>query len=273
MFLYFESTKMPSYSMKLLLCLILQFFTYNLHAQEIDLFIMAGQSNMQGWRSDAAQYPVDRHSSDKQIPFYFEALDYSSSKQTWQTLSPQLGHFKQGHFGPEITFARALLRSNMQPAIFKYSSGGSSIKKQWKAPGHRGQYDDMVVHLKRAISQLQDQGYTVIPRALIWIQGESDAINLQLSQEYYWHLKKMLTHFRNNVIRQPNLPVILSVDEQHPRIQLRPQVVDAQIKLSLEDDSISFVSMRGLEKSDVTHLTARGTIAQGKRLYSTYKGF
>lgn len=261
---------MSSYSMKLLLCLTLQLFTLNVDAKQLDLFILAGQSNMQGWRSDAAQYPIDKRNQDSQIPFYFEALDYSSSNNNWQTLGSQLGHFKQGHFGPEVTFARALKQSNMNPVIFKYSSGSSSIKMQWKAPGQRGQYDDMIVHLKQAIQQLKKQGHTVVPRAFVWIQGESDANNQQLSQEYYWHLKKLLTHLRNNVLRKPTLPVILSVDEQHPRVKLRPQVVDAQLQLSLEDDTISFVSMNGLEKSDVTHLTAKGTIEQGKRLFENY---
>ena len=82
--------------------------------------------------------------------------------------------------------------------------------------------------------------------------------------------KKLLTDLRNNVLRNPNLPVILSIDEQHPRVKLIPQVVDAQLKLSSEDDSITFVSMQGLQKSDVTHLTAKGTIAQGKRIYQTF---
>jgi len=261
---------MPSYSMKLFLYLSLQLFTLSANADQFDLFIMAGQSNMQGWRSDAAQYPADVRDLDSQIPFYFEALDYSSSNNNWQTLAPQLGHFKQGHFGPEVTFARALKRRNFNPVIFKYSSGSSSIKMQWKAPGHKGQYDDMINHLNQAIKQLKSQGHTVIPRAFIWIQGESDANNQQLAQEYYWHLKKLLNHLRNNVLKQPNLPVILSVDEQHPRVQQHPQVIDAQLQLSSEDDSISFVSMFGLEKSDVTHLTARGTLEQGRRLFQNY---
>ena len=261
---------MQSYSMKLLVCVYLHLFTFTVYAEQYDLFIMAGQSNMQGWRSDAAQYPVDRQNIDPKIPFYFKALNYSSSNNSWQSLHSQLGHFKQGHFGPEVSFARAIKNAQMNPAIFKYSSGSSSIKLQWKAPGHRGQYDDMVLQLKQAIHQLESQGHTVVPQAFIWIQGESDANSTQLAQEYYWHLKKLLVHLRNNVLRQPDLPVILSVDEQHPRVQLRPQVVDAQIKLSMEDDSISFMSMHGLEKSDVTHLTARGSIAQGKRLYQSY---
>lgn len=252
----------------LLICLL---FSSVLQAKPIDLFIMAGQSNMQGWRSDAAAYPNDAIHLDKSIPFYFEALHYSSSNKEWQTLAPQLGHFRQGHFGPEITFARLLKKAHFKPAIFKYSSGGSSIKTDWRGPGGKGLYDDMVSNIKTAIQRLKDQGDQVNIRALVWIQGESDADSDQLANEYYWHLRKMLHHLRTNVLRKPRLPVILSVDEQHPRVQLRPQIVDAQIKLAFEDPNITFVSMTGLEKSDVTHLTARGTIQQGKRIFTAFK--
>ena len=232
---------------------------------------MAGQSNMQGWRSDAASYPADPNSQDIKIPFYYEALEYSSSNRHWEALGPQKGHFEKGHFGPEISFARALSRTKMRPAIFKYSSGGSSIKLDWKAPGHNGMYDDLVRNLYTAIHALKDQGHTVVPRAFIWIQGESDSYTEQQANEYYWRLKKLLTHLRNKVLRTPALPVILSVDELHPRIQLQPKIVDAQKLLASEDPTISFMSMRGLEKYDVTHLTAKGTINQGVRLYKLYK--
>ena len=258
--------------MRKLILLLTLLFSVQAQSKQIDLFIMAGQSNMQGWRSDAAQYPRDPQHLDQRIPFYFEAINYSSSHQQWQTLAPQMGHFRSGHFGPEITFARAALRSKMNPAIFKYSSGGSSIKLDWKGPGQHGMYDSMVSNLKIAMQELKQQGHTVVPRAIIWIQGESDADSDQLAQEYYWHLRKMLHHLRNSVLHKPNLPVILSVDEQHPHVQLRPQVVDAQLKLTMEDDHMTFVSMYGLEKSDVTHLTARGTIQQGKRLFDSLKG-
>jgi hypothetical protein len=257
--------------MKLLLCFYLHILTFGTQADQIDLFIMAGQSNMQGWRSDAADYPSDPKYQDMNIPFYFEALNYSSSNKKWGTLGPQLGHFKNGHFGPEVSFARALQNTELTPAIFKYSSGGTSIKMSWKAPGQNGLYDDMVRNLNKAIHLLRNQGHTVIPRAFIWIQGESDAESVELANEYYWRLKKMLSHLRSKVLKKPTLPVILSVDEQHPHVKVRTEVVNAQIRLANEDPSISFMSMNGLEKYDVTHLTAKGTIRQGMRLYNAYK--
>lgn len=234
---------------------------------------MAGQSNMQGWRSNAAQYPADQYHQDQQILFYFEALNYSSSGKQWITLQKQPGHFRAGHFGPEISFARAALNARYKPAIFKYSSGGSNLKYNWKAPGHHGMYDDMIKNLKHAIQALTLQGYTVKPRAIIWIQGESDAKNPQLANQYYNNLKQLLRHLRNNVLHMPKLPVILSVDEQHHDVVLNPQVVDAQIQLSMEDASIAFISMHGLEKADGTHLTARGTIRQGKQLFNAFQSF
>ena len=242
------------------------------YADNIDLFIMAGQSNMQGWRSDAASYPADKSHLDKRIPFYFKALNYDSSHKKWETLRPQKGHFRKGHFGPEVSFSRALFKNKqLRPAIFKYSSGGSSLKKDWKVAGKGGLYDDMVTNLIKAIKALEKKGHKVTPRAIVWIQGESDADNEKLATEYYWHLKRMLTHLRNNVLHKPQLPVILSVDEQHPRVQKNPQVVDAQIRLAIENNTMSFVSMMGLEKYDATHLTAKGTIQQGQRIFSAYK--
>jgi hypothetical protein len=54
-------------------------------------------------------------------------------------------------------------------------------------------------------------------------------------------------------------------------VQIQPEIVEAQKQLASEDQSITFMSMNGLEKYDVTHLTAKGTINQGQRLFQAYK--
>ncbi len=257
-------------SKKLLFCLCLLLSPSLLFANDIDLFIMGGQSNMQGWRSDAAQYPQNGIRLDADIPFYWEAVDYASSKGEWATLGPQAGHFAKGHFGPEVTFARQLKRSNFHPAIFKYSYGSSNLRDVWKAPGKGGLYDKMTQQLQRAIARLKAQGHRVNIRAFVWIQGESDADTDQLAADYYYNLRTMLWHFRRNIVRNPQLPILIGVDEQHPRVVLRPSVVAAQKRIAAEDPNIVFISMRGLEKSDVTHLTAKGVIAQGRRIYNSY---
>ena len=239
-------------------------------AAKIDLHIMAGQSNMQGWRSDARFYPPDPRHFDKQIPFYFEAVDYSSSQRFWDNLRPQEGHFLKGHFGPEVTFARAVKNHGFNPAIFKFSFGSSSIETVWKSPGQNGLYDRMVRELQLSIRLLKQMGHQVNIRSFTWIQGETDASNDVLASHYYQNLKRMLKHFRHAVVRNPSLPVILGVDEQHPHVKLRPQVVKAQQRLSKEDRNTAYTSMYGLEKSDSTHLTARGVLQHGQRIFQAY---
>ncbi len=255
---------------KLLFNLILLLSPSLLFADDIDLFIMAGQSNMQGWRSDAAQYPKNGIAYDKDIPFYWEAVDYASSKGEWSSLEPQAGHFLKGHFGPEVSFARQLKRASFNPAIFKYSFGSSNLRDVWKAPGKGGLYDKMAVQLKQAIKKLKKQGHTVKIRAFIWIQGESDADTDKLANTYYNNLHTLLNHMRHNVVKNDKLPILLGVDEQHPRVKLRPLIVETQKRIAAEDSNIIFTSMMGLEKSDVTHLTAKGVIQHGKRLFNSY---
>ncbi|MGB1309567.1 MAG: sialate O-acetylesterase [Leucothrix sp.] len=249
---------------------LLAILSVSAHAATIDLHIMAGQSNMQGWRSDAKFYPADPRQLDLKIPFYFEAVDYSSSQRYWDNLRPQEGHFLKGHFGPEVTFARSVKSYGFNPAIFKFSFGSSSIETVWKAPGQNGLYDRMIRELRQSISLLKQTGNTVNIRSFTWIQGETDASNDQLASHYYNNLKRMLHHFRRVVAKNPNLPVILGVDEQHPHVKLRPQVVHAQQRLSKENRHTAYTSMYGLEKSDVTHLTARGVIQHGQRIFQAY---
>ncbi len=249
---------------------LLTILSLSASAASIDLHIMAGQSNMQGWRSDAKFYPPDRNRQDSQIPFYFEAVDYSSSQRFWDSLRPQEGHFLQGHFGPEVTFARSVKSYGFNPAIFKFSFGSSSIETVWKAPGQNGLYDRMIRELQLSIRLLKQMGNQVNIRSFTWIQGETDASNDRLANHYYNNLRRMLNHFRHVVIRNPSLPVILGVDEQHPHVKLRPQVVKAQQRLAREDRNTAYTTMYGLEKSDVTHLTARGVVQHGQRIFQAY---
>ena len=103
-------------------------------ADEINLFVMAGQSNMQGYQGDAAAYPADPKGLDRRVPFYWVTPTFSSSSGKWTHLKAQGGRFDKGHFGPEVTFARALVEAGYRPAIFKFSKGPSSLAGTWRAP-------------------------------------------------------------------------------------------------------------------------------------------
>jgi hypothetical protein len=241
-----------------------------LRAEKVHVFIVAGQSNAQGWQGDAAFYPKDSTQADKNIRFYWQTPGYSSSAGKWTTLRAQGGRFRNGHFGPEVTFARSLKSKGYNPAIFKYTLGSTSLANNWKRPGHDGMYDQMVKELAHALSLLAKDGHEVGVRGFVWIQGESDAQTAAMAGAYEGALKSLIVDLRKNVTKTAKLPTILGVDEQHPWVKKNGAVVHAQKMLAEADPQITFTTMMGLEKADGTHLTPGGLEKHGEVIFNAY---
>lgn len=246
-------------------------FPATVWGEETDLFVLAGQSNMQGWQGDGEHYPDDANGIDKQIRFYWVTPQFSSSQGRWTCMRPQGGLFPKGHFGPEVTFSRLLVGAGYHPAIFKVSLGSTSLALVWKAPGENGMYDQMVSELENAVALLHRQGHRVSFRALVWIQGESDAESEELAAGYENRLRVLIDHFRRVVAKEERLPIILGLDEQHWWVKAIPKVLEAQQQIAEGDPQIIFTSMVGLEKADATHLTPRGLEEHGARLFAAYE--
>jgi hypothetical protein len=233
---------------------------------EIDLFIWAGQSNAQGWQGDADYYPPDPDSLDSRIRLNYTFIG-STRSNGWVEMQPQEGRFASGHFGPEVTFSRKLKEAGYNPAIFKYSRGSTSIHSDWLTPGEAGYYDEMVADLDTAVTGLESQGHTVNIRGFVWIQGESDGETHVLAGAYETSLLSIISDFRNNVVGNSALPIILGVDEQHYLIVDQPAVLDAHKSIARNDDHIKFTSMYGLPKADDTHLTPAGLMTHGEQIF------
>ena len=235
--------------------------------QPIPLFILAGQSNMQGQTGDAAAYPPDPQDLDPGIPFYWAIPRVNQRSKVWTHLGPQPGFFEAGHFGPEVSFAR----QQPQPAaFFKFSLGGTGLAQDWKGPGEGGLYDQFCREYNRAVKLLAKQGQVPDPQVLIWIQGESDAETPELAVEYQARLQRLIDDFRQNRVGDTQLPVILGLDEQHPWVLENPKVITAQEAIAAADPNIIRTSMVGLEKADATHLTPAGLVDHGDRLADAF---
>ena len=239
--------------------------------EEIDLFILAGQSNAQGWMGDAAYYPADKDELDQSIPFFWVTPKHSSSNGRWTRLKAQGGRFERGHFGLEISLARSLKKAGYRTAIFKYTLGSTSIARDWQGPGDGKMYDRMVETFKKAVSMLSAQGHRVRVRGFVWIQGESDAETPPMAAAYKERLRVLIQDLRHKVTHNSSLAVILGVDEQHPWVRKNPQVLKAQKILAQQDKRIISTSMLGLEKADSTHLTPKGLAEHGERIYAALK--
>ena len=232
----------------------------------IELHILAGQSNAQGFQGDAAQCPEGAG-----IPFFYNAPGFGDSGGQWSILGPQLGgHFPNGYFGPEITFALGLQQAGVQPAIFKFTAPSTSLAKDWKGPGESGLLDTMCRELLTAREMLETSHLKVKVGSLTWIQGESDAETDEMAIHYHERLAALLRHVRE-ILHEPDLPIILGVDEQHPWVKERPIIVEAQKRIVAAGKRMAFLSMLGLEKADTSHLTPEGLAKHGERLFETWQ--
>jgi hypothetical protein len=241
--------------------------------KHIELYIWAGQSNAQGWKGNAAKYPEDKDNLDKDILFYYVFPDKEEvhTEGKWTALKPQKGRFPDGHFGPEITFARNLKRDGRNIAVFKYSKGATSLKGQWRHPGKNGLYDKMVAEYTKAVNMLTSKGYTVTVKGFIWIQGESDSRNENMSGSYKDNLSTMINHLRTDVVKHKDFFIILGVDEQHKLVAANPQVLKTHIEYAKADPKAIFTSMYDLEKADKTHLKPSALAEHGNRIYKALK--
>ena len=176
-------------------------------ASNIDLFVLAGQSNAQGYTSFAKDYPVDPTIDNKIRLFWYNDWAFPISSSEWISMQPQPRNTSgDSIWGPEVTFSRKLKQKGYHPAVFKYAVPGSSIAKNWKTPGEGGLYDNLKRQLDASIKLLEGQGHRVSICGFIWIQGEYDSYNASDANSY----KNRLISIINNYIifMHYNFPII-----------------------------------------------------------------
>jgi hypothetical protein len=280
---------MRNYLRCLLVFLVTCTFDGSLKAAETrDLILVAGQSNAVGYDAKPSALPAD--TADQKIMFWWRCGDPppdefdSTSGGKWLPLQAQprgnpkvprqgrqYGNFAQaeGGFGPEIGFARALYAKEHQRfAIVKAAFSGTGMAQDWNPadPGEGGScYRALISETKAAIAAAKSQGITLRLRALIWVQGESDA-NAELAPRYEKALGDMITALRQD-LGAPELIALLAVNthfgnDQNPFV---PKIVEAQQALAGKDVRCAYVDTATATIANSAHYDTAGTLDVGRR--------
>lgn len=271
-----------------------------LYAEEVrDLILVAGQSNAVGYDAYASELSADP--VDKTVLFWWRCGDPppdehdSTGARQWTTLQSQpvgnpipkvtesgdaangmkrqYGNFGKpgGGFGPEMGLARTLLKKGGGPlVIIKVAFSGTSMAADWNPddPGDGGAcYRALVSETKAAIGEAAKKGISLRLRALVWVQGESDA-DPQAAPRYEKALGDMLARLRKD-LDAPDFIALLGVNTRfgngkNPHV---PAVVAAQQALAKKDPRCRYVDTAGAETlpPSHTHFTAAGTLEVGER--------
>ena len=264
--------------------------------EQRELVLVAGQSNAVGYDAYASELPAD--AGDKEVLFWWRVGDPppdefdSTSARKWTHLQPQpkgtpmskqeatgarsarqYGNFAkpEGGFGPEIGFARAWRAKRGKPlAIVKAAFSGTGMRTDWNPadPGPAGAcYRALVTETKAAVAAAKERGITLRLRALLWVQGESDA-NAADAANYEKNLGTMLAALRKD-LEAPELVALIAVNTRfgNDKNPFMPKVVAAQQALAAKDKLCVYVDTAGAETllPSRTHFTAAGTMEVGRR--------
>jgi hypothetical protein len=194
-------------------------------AEEIPVFIFAGQSIAMNSGTDSGQLPAAMLEPQTNVLFYNSRSSGLSEPATqdphWTVYQPPTGRGypsdsvypnPTGSFGPEITAARRIsetLYSGGPVAVYKYAVGATSLHYHYNPMTPGPLYAQMLERWTNALAALpKETGYTGRIAGVFWTQGESDALDgIPYCQEYASNLVNFATSLRLT-FSAPRLPFV-----------------------------------------------------------------
>ncbi len=184
--------------------------------KEAKIIILAGQSNAVG--VGHVKY-LPNHFSETEIKKFYDGysnilINYNShDKQSngFVKTTVNCTEVSKETIGPEIGIADSLEKRypNQEIFIVKCAFGGTNLYHDWLSPSCRPAetdstehpmgwcYDALVKILHESIDYLKEKGYSPEIRAFCWMQGESDAGNLEQVSNYEKLYDTMLRDLKN----------------------------------------------------------------------------
>jgi Carbohydrate esterase, sialic acid-specific acetylesterase len=179
----------------------------------IDVLIVSGQSNAQGWQGNSANLSPDnqRYLSDKNQPVYLAYKQKNLPEPQYNIgsmglLAPQGSGFAWNFsgMGGEISLGHDVADHQGGPlTIIKYAVGSAGLNADYKKSANK-LYPVMIDFIKDSLKQLQDQGFTPNLRGFFWLQGETDTGNKDVALNYGQNLKQFCHDVRAD-LHQPEL--------------------------------------------------------------------
>jgi hypothetical protein len=204
----------------------------------IRVFYLGGQSNMQGYGNNS-ELPAHLNRKFKNV-YIFQGNPVGDNEKNggvgiWDNLKPGHGDGFSSNgksnqlsekFGIELSFAQKMqeLYPNQKIAIIKYSRIGSAIDSignknfgcwdlDFNGNKHINQYGFFLKTIENAfaVKDINNDDVTdvLLPTAIFWMQGESDADKTEaIAANYYTQLNRLMTAMRA-VFGNRTLPVVI----------------------------------------------------------------
>lgn len=206
-------------------------------AQPIKVFLLAGQSNMQG--QGVVEFDHPKYYNDGKGNLVW-SMAHSASKDMMRHLRDDRGRWSQredvtvrykvkgdvrqgkltvgytgyggsSHIGPELQFGHIVGDHFDVPVLLiKTAWGGKSLQVDFRPPSSPGDtgpfYSQMIDEIRAALEELKGQPYDL--SGFVWMQGWNDMISEAATTEYADNLANLAKDIRAE-FKSPNLPIVV----------------------------------------------------------------
>lgn len=214
----------------------------------VKVFVLAGQSNMEGHGRIASEANEGRGSLERLAkgpnadPRFAKLVDASGEwiarddVKIWYLdrkgdLRPGFG-FREGFIGPELGFGQVVGEAFEEPVLLiKLAWGGKSLAQDFRPPSSGGEvgpyYQEVIEKTKQVLTEapalfpeLADKRFELA--GFGWHQGWNDRIDQAFNDEYEKNLANLIRDVRKD-LAAPALPFVIAEsgmsgrEEAHPR--------------------------------------------------------
>lgn len=176
-------------------------------SKSIKLFILAGQSNIVGYRSNIKDIPNRLKQPEDSVLWYDLYDEWKTLRAPTEPLPFSGGVANGVGFGPEISLGLAISNGLREPvALVKYAVDGTNLAQNWNP--NASLYQSMINRVYKSIIGLSSLGYTADIAGFFWMQGESDAKNdIKMAQNYEPNFINFINRVRTDLYQQ-DLPFV-----------------------------------------------------------------
>jgi hypothetical protein len=238
----------------------------------IEVYLLAGQSNMVGVGQVNGLPPSLRVAQD-------DVLLYRSVEPWWKDLEPASQY--SASFGPEVTFGRTVADAlpHRRAALIKHAVGGTDLAGFWNpgddpADPQQGEgYRVFIETVEGGLAALDAVGEPWRIAGMIWMQGESDSLDVQATAAYADNLERLIDRAREDV-SAPDMPFVVGVIDcaacPEPG---RSRVQQAQRDVAAASDTVFSIETTDLlGQPDGYHYTGVGMRVLGQRFAQALLG-
>ncbi len=237
----------------------------SVHADHIKVFLLGGQSNMQGNNALLSQLPLALQ------PPQDDVLLYSGTNSAAFFGSLQVG--AGNNFGPEISFGRTIAdgRPYDRFCLIKFAQGATSLHTSWD-PASGSVYTEFRRTVTYGLEALTKAGHTYEIVGMCWTQGENDVQDFRTTAQYEADLNEFIADIRTRYGAGVKFFISRLSDNQtwRPASQVN-EIRTAQDNVAATDPLSYLIDTDGFDmRADNLHFEETGYVDIGEAFGQAY---